>query len=275
MYNIIPLVLILIALAIIINIVLRKFSVLAALDVDTIQSEREIKFKEQIISNRLKRNYLKTYSKIMKVLRPIGHAIGVSFTFLYKKLLDFKENYNKETAQIVNEQEKVNKLYIEAEELVKKEELDLAEKKYIEIISLDSKNYKAFRSLGKLYYERKDFHEAKQTLEHVLKLAEKNLETYERDNQMENINEASLVIASTYFDMALIDKATDNIDGSLGYINKALIMEPNNPRFLDTKIEISIIKKDKVSALDAFEKLRGVNPENQKLGELEEKIKEL
>lgn len=273
MYNIIPLILILISLAIIINIVVRKFSVLAALDIDTIQSERETKFKEQIISNRLKRNYLKTYSKIMKVLRPIGHGIGSSFSYLYKKLLDFKENYNKEMTPKINEQEKVIKLYAEAEDFMKKEEFDEAEKRYIEIIGLDSKNVKAFRSLGKLYFERKDFHEAKQTLGHVLKLLEKNLENVSAPG--ENTGETSLLMASTYFDMALIVKATDNIDGCLEYINKALVLEPNNPRYLDTKVEISIIKKDKAGALDAYEKLKEANPENNKLEELKGKISEL
>ena len=53
------------------------------------------------------------------------------------------------------------------------------EKIYIEIIGLDSQNIKAFRELGQIYFQRKEYEEAKQTLEHILKLQEDE-EIYER-----------------------------------------------------------------------------------------------
>jgi hypothetical protein len=56
---------------------------------------------------------------------------------------------------------------------------------------------------------------------------------------------------------------------------KALEIEPNNPRYLDTILEISIIKKDKVLANETYKRLKEVNPENQKLAEIKEEIAEL
>lgn len=280
MYNIIPLILILISLCIIIVVVVRKFSVLAALDVGAIQAEREAVFKERIISSRLKRTFYKYYSRLVNVMRPIGQAIGNFFQWLQKKLVEFKENNAKEAAAILNDAEKINRLFTEAEELLKAEKLDEAEKRYIAIISMDKKNFKAFRALGKLYYERKDYHEARQTLEHVLKLCEKNLEgaqpvgknqAEDRENNGEIIN----ALAATYFDIALVCRATDNLDGAFTFANKAIKIEPNNPRYLDFKLEISIIKKDKIAALDAYEQLLAVNPENQKLVDLKEQISKL
>ncbi|MEA3398584.1 MAG: hypothetical protein U9R06_02465, partial [Patescibacteria group bacterium] len=86
MYNIIPLVLILVSLTVIIVIITRKFPALANIDLGTIQTERETKFKERIISNRIKRGYYKYYSKLAKLAKPIGGVIVDFFKWGYKKL---------------------------------------------------------------------------------------------------------------------------------------------------------------------------------------------
>ena len=51
--------------------------------------------------------------------------------------------------------------------------------------------------------------------------------------------------------------------------------EPNNPRVLDLLLEISILSGDKRLAREAFIKLQAANPENQKLGDWEAKIREM
>lgn len=281
MYNIIPLIIILISFSIIIAIVARKFSILANLDIDSIQSEREAKFKEQIISNRLKRNYLFYYSRLLRQIKPLGQALNGLFHSLYKKLIDFKESYKEEKAAENFNETSIEKLFLEAEELLKQDAVDEAESKYIKIISLDSKNTKAFRYLGELYYERKDYHEAKQTTLHAIRLLEKDYDDMavsspkdgEGQNDSERRLEVNQQLAGSYFDVALIAKAMENYEEAVMYIDKALAVEANSPRFLDTKLEISIIKKDKAMALETLEKLREVNPENGKLEELESAVR--
>lgn len=286
MYNIIPLVLILISLVVIIVIVAKKSSVLASLDVENIQAEKEQKFKEQIISNRLKRNFFKYWTKIIRIVKPTGQAIGDSFKWIYKKLVDFKDNYNKEIEVKGDIKRTISQLFSEAEELIKRDNLEQAEKKYIEIIGLDSRNNKAFKELGRLYFNRKDYNEAKQTFEHILKLAEQEYSRYSNGVQSAEMSEDGLIqdkagqdinsrLAGIYFDLALVCRAMEDIDEALANINKALKIESNNPRYLDTKLEMSIINKDKATAMDAYEKLAVVNLDNQKLEEFKKQIGEL
>ena len=282
MYNIIPLVLILIGLSIVIIIVARKFSVLANLDVDSIQSEREAKFKEQIVSNRLKRNYFRYFAKLKQFSKPIGQAMGGFFQNLYKKLVEYKEDYHEQKqTETVNENIH-EKLFSEIDELIEKDEPEKIEAKYIKIISLDSKSIKAFRGLGKLYFERKDFNEAKQTIEHAIRLLENDYNAYE-SVENENLDEEerakkdsiSRNLSGAYFDLTFVYKQQENYAEAIASVDKALAIEANNPRFLDTKLEISIINKDKNLAMETFEKLKAVNPENQKLEELAKQIDEL
>ncbi|OQA39135.1 MAG: tetratricopeptide repeat protein [Parcubacteria group bacterium ADurb.Bin316] len=275
MFNIIPLILIIISLILIINIVVKKFSALASLDVASIPAEKEAVFKERIMGNRLKREFFKYYSKLLKFLRPFFSTIGRLLKTLYGKLIDFKENYNRESSLVLNTEDHISKLLAEAEDLVKKDEYDEAEKRYIEIISLDSKNLKAFRSLGRLYAEEKKYQEAEQTLMHVLRLIDKEVNQSGGEVSDSDREEINSQLAETHFDLVEVNKGKNNLSEAISCINEALAIIPNNPRYLDTKLEISIMNKDKSSALEAYDKMAEVNPDNQKLGEFKKKIEEL
>ncbi|MBI4812531.1 hypothetical protein HY798_03795 [Candidatus Falkowbacteria bacterium] len=259
MYDIIPIILILISLSVIIIVIVRKFPVLANIDIRNMPAEKEGRFKERIIGERLKRGFIKWRSKITRAIRPAGEAINSLFKLIHNKLHELKERYKKEIilsdGGSVSAKQKIEQLFKEAEELSARDESKAAEKKLIEIISLDHKNVEAFKMLGRLYFKDKNYNNAKQTLKHVLKLAGDDSEIY--------------------FSTASICEAQGDFGGAINNINKALDLEPNNPRYLDTKLEISIIKKDKTGAREAYEKLKEVNPENQKLEEFEEQIKSL
>lgn len=259
MYNIIPLILILISLTVIIIIIVKKFPALANLDVHNMPKEKEAKFKEQIISGRLKRNIIMQVSKLARFVKPALDGVGSFFKWSHNKLLELKESYKSEEKKFLSKSEietRAEELFNEFDQLIKEEKNNEAEKKLIEIINLDNKNVKAFRALGELYRERKDYVDAKQTLEHVLRL--------EKEESGE-----------TYFDLALVDMDSEDFAGAFFNINKALEIEPNNPRYLDTLFEISIINKDKASALGAYKRLKSANPENQKLGEMKEQVDQL
>jgi tetratricopeptide (TPR) repeat protein len=277
MFNIIPLVLILFSLGIIILIVVRKFSVLANLDIDTIQAEKEAKFKEQIISNRLKRGFVKWSSRGKRATLPVKNGIGNLFKWSHQKLVEVKKSYtSEEKVEPADIEARTERLFSEAEDLIKSENYSEAEQKYIDIIGLDPKNIKAFRRLGKLYFEEKNFGEAIQTFEHALKLLDdtENVTGVQATDDSLNEGETKLATqsASIHFNIALTQKATQEIDQAIAAIKKALRLEPNNPRYLDTMLELCIMNKDKILALDAYDKLEKVNPDNKKLEDFKEQI---
>ena len=75
--------------------------------------------------------------------------------------------------------------------------------------------------------------------------------------------------------LAEVAKDSENKEEAIDNISRALVIEPNNPRYLDMMLEISIINKDKIKALDAYNKLIEVNPDNQKLAGFKEEIEKL
>jgi tetratricopeptide (TPR) repeat protein len=261
MYNLLPFIFIILSLAVIVVIIIRRFPAIASLDVDNIPEEKEARIKEQILGSRLKKNFVKWTSKISKFFKWANKGLVSRTEQFYNKLVDVKASYNEEN--VASEQDKgerVAKLFEELEELDEREDFEQCEAKLIEIIGLDSKNAKAFEKLGDIYYENKQYSEAKRTYEHALKLiGEDEAETR----------------AEIYFDLASVSKNKNELDQALSYIKEALRDTPNNPRFLDTLMEISIMNKDKVLAKSTYDKLAKVNPENQKLEEWGKKIEEI
>jgi len=290
MYNIIPLILILVSLSVIIVIVGRKFSVLANLDVANIPAEKEARFKERIISNRLKRNIIKWSAKSSRLLAPAVGAAGRFFKSNLLKLYQFKNDCQVNEGETdVNVEQKIEQLFAQAEEFKKHDDLASAENKYIEIIGLNCKNFEAFKELGRLYFEKKQYEEAKQTFEHVLKLKEDDEDIYEnlaqiarekgdldgaRDEYLKSIN-LNKQNAQTHFSLAGVYQAMGKFTEAVRSLKKALKMEPANPKYLDTMLEISIIIKDKGLAMETYERLLKANPENNKIAAFKKQIDEL
>lgn len=278
-----------ISLIIIIVIVFKKFSVLATLDIENIPAEKEAKFKERIIGAKLKRNVIKWWSQFARLIGPIAVGLGNLFNLLYKRLQRMKDDYQKPTPNLDDVMSKIDKLFDQADDLKKQDDLTEAEKKYIEIVGLDSKNIRAFKELGHLYFEQKNFEEAKQTFEHVIKLKQDDEDTYDNLAQIAkekgDLDQAkddyikSLKInkqnAQTFYNLALVYQAMGNFPKAVISLKKALKIEPNHPRYLDIMIELSIIMKDKALALDSYNKLVTVNPENKKIELFKKQIGEL
>ncbi|MFW5888739.1 MAG: tetratricopeptide repeat protein [Patescibacteria group bacterium] len=261
MLNTVPLFLIFLSLVGISVVIGRKFSALANLDVDSIPEEKESKFKERMAGKRIKKNLMGWSSKA-----------GGRFKNVYSKPNDFlvktadnlerlKKKYAEEGENAKrNKSERIANAFRELEKLDPKEDFEACESKLIEIIGADSKNVHAFEELADLYFDNKKYKEAEQTYEHLLKLFEENKDEHKR--------------AEIYFDLGLVAKEQNKASKALKNIQKALKLAPNNPRFLDTMIEISIINKDKTLAKSAYDKLAEVNPENKKLEEWKKKLED-
>jgi len=261
MYNIWPLIIILVSLLVILFIVIRRFPALAVLDVDNIPEEKEQQIKEKIIKDRMRRKF----SYLNKFFSFFGDFFIKFSKFIGEGLENFKKKQESKikTGSLANvsQEEKMRLLFSQAKEMIKNEEIKEAEQKLIEIISLDDKNLLAFSELGYLYYDQGKLQEAKQTLLYALKLADiSNLR-----NEQAEIN----------YNLSLIAKDLNDNDGAVLNLLKALEKDQNNPRYLDLMLDLCIIKKDKKLALEYLERIKEVNPDNQNIASWEESISEI
>jgi len=268
MINIISWLLIIISLIIVLVIVFRKFPALALLDVHNIPGEKEAKFKDKIIKQKVERDLAVVSGTIGRLYLVVSRYVANFFQLSQARLKKLKISYQS-SARIpqIEKQRMIKELLVEAEDLLSKEDFRAVEEKLLEAISLDQKNCLAFFRLANLYDEEKKWPEARQTYEHTLKLV--------KQAKKHNEESEGPVIQEIYFSLAEIEKENGDLGSALENIREALEYEPNSPRYLDLILDLSIMKKDKDLALVSLEKLAAVNPENKKLGEWQEKVENI
>ncbi|MCX6792803.1 MAG: tetratricopeptide repeat protein [Candidatus Falkowbacteria bacterium] len=263
----------LVAVVVIFVIIARKAGLLANIDVDQVAGERARILKQQIIADRLRRRFGKWGFWTVKLVKPISKLLRNGFDYVYDSLNAWQRSQVNRQAVLNQEIDKrIETLLVEAEELTKSERFDAAEKKYIEIIGLDPRNFTAFNELGYVYYKKQSFNEARQTLEYALSLRRKSSSLAKKEGEP---TPKDLEIAQVNYLLGMVFEEIGDLNRAIISLKRALKIENNNPRYLDRLIEVSIIKKDKISALDTLKRLEMVNPENQKLDQFRQRIAEL
>ena len=267
-FTIIAWILVIISLAVILYIVIRKFPALAILNVENIPGEKEAKFKEKIIRQRVERDFHSLGANLDRCRRYFGGLISRLLKRPYQRLLKVRDELHRQKKlSFTEKRERIAALFLQAKNALASDDYEAAEKNLIEIIRLDAKRPAAFLQLGEVYRLRKNFNDAKETLEHTLKLAQQ----LRKDPEMLE----GIIVAEIHFSLAGVCQELGLNDEALEYIRQALDAEPNNPRYLDLILDLSIMRKDKKLALESWEKLAAVNPENNKLPEWRAKIEAL
>lgn len=262
-FNIVPVVIILLSLVLIIVTIVRKFPTLAMIDVSTIRKERDIKTKEKIIQERLERQLKSFFTKISPSIRKVVGVLRDAFRSLYKKIQKLESALEEKTKpkskqEALKLQNRLEGKLAEAEELFVEKKIKEAEEKYIEVISKDPKNVDAYKGLIQIYRSQDEEQKVRETSSFLLKILKDDKEK-----------------ADIYCLLGEFYRDRKELNQAMKYFRKALSLQENNPKYLDFLLDLSIMVENKDLALDTFEKLHVVNPDNQKLPEYKEKIEKL
>ena len=261
--NILIILIILVSLGIIWRIISPKFPRLSLIEIENLPKEQQIKTKKEIIKNRLERKLEERYKKILQFLcflKPFNLKLKKFFNKCGEKFLDLEQKYIFKYQHLIKKepelvQDKIKKLFIQGKELIKEKNFNEAEKKFIEIISFDSKNIEAYKQLAEIYFQQNDLEHTKEILYFIQKL---------------NPNDETIPTQ-----LGLINKSLEQHEEAISNFKKALLLTPNNPRNLDLLIEEYIFVKNQFLAEKVLEKLEEVNPENQKIKEFRERIEKM
>ncbi|NIS38419.1 tetratricopeptide repeat protein [Candidatus Saccharibacteria bacterium] len=291
----IGLILIVISLSIIGTVIIRKFSRLSIIDVDSMAGAREAKIKEELIWQRVARKAKERGKPLIEVSSELKRGTGKFLEGLQSRAKELEKKYATErrVAKPVKvkpgTQDKTKNLLEEANRLFGEDSLKQAEEKFIEIISLDHHNVAAYWGLAQVYAKGKQFEEAKETLDFIIKLNKADDKVYsllaeisylegdykqskEHLEKTININKS---IASHHLDLAKVNVALEDRKSAQKCLLAAKKLEPKNPKTLDFFIENSIILGIKDQAKEAFKEFKKQNPDNPKLTEWKAKIDKL
>ncbi len=215
-----------------------------------------------------------------------------SFTGTIEKKV-FHHTFSRSRAKKIEEgispEQEISSLLREATNASHEHDFDVAEKKYIEIIRLDPKHIEAYRGLAHVYEKLGQNKEAEETykflhylvpnddlvLVSLAELSEKNDKNTEAIQYYEKALLLNDSVASRFAKLAALLENEKQYAPALEAMQQAVELESQNPKYLDNLTELAIMVGNKELAEEGYGKLRLVNPDNQKLPLLKEKIQSL
>ncbi len=235
-------------------LILRKLPQLRVVDPSTSREGRTKGLKYELLRQRLARESEKRTVAIKKIASGPFTALQNLVRSTAARLQAIEKSYNdrQKSGRKTASQAEIRALLDEGHKLLDDERFDAAEKKFIEVLSIEPKNKDAYEAIGRLYLRAKDLPQAKEAFKHLLKLS--------RDD------------ASVLASLGEIAVLENEIDEAYTYFSRAKNISPNNPKYLDFFIEAALAKGDVLEATMAVDHLRSVNPENQKIKHFDERI---
>lgn len=270
-------------------IIVRKFPELVVLNVETAPEKRTAQAKKKLLERRLKRVYSEWRTRTARKIKPFMSLAGGIFANWQRRLLEIYERLRPRPETAVERDERVKEFLARGRKFLKNEQYDEAEKVFIETLKLDRRNIEAFRGLGDCYIGLREYKHARETYEFLLKLIGEDagihtklgaiahsLGDWSRAEE-EYLRSAALApdVAKTYADLGFTYQSMREMERAAANFLRAVELEPNNPRYLDFLLEVSILMGNLSLALETFEKLRAVNPGNNKLSKFRKKIRSL
>jgi tetratricopeptide (TPR) repeat protein len=291
MTDTILIIVIILAVGIIIRLLFKKFPHLANVNVNNLPEVRAQKQKQLILQNRLHRFSNQGFVKLKDFLEPWQDKLNSYFREHYHNLKnierDLKQRGQEQLHTIVSHSQAIDGLLTSVKQYINSEDYTKAEDILIDVLSKDEHNVEAYKLLAEIYRLRKEYEQARETLEYLLKL------THDSDpavyysladiaKQRGNLKQAaedylkSISLSEDnylyFLSLAEVYLELDQAESALKAGQRALILAPNNPKILDFLINLCIIIQDKPLAKQYLSKLREVNPENNKLLDFSEKI---
>ncbi len=298
MYFLIPFLIIIISVAIIIAVVVRKFPELSLLQVEDLPEVKEGKKKNEFLKKQVSKKHKEKVEKKKESWQPAVKA-WKNFQLLFRKYVGktekrfFEQRLKKERddkrASGQDITQTVRSLLKDAQNAKDQGQLDIAEKKFIDAIRLEPKNKEAYRGLGDVYYLQENLNEAMETYLFLLHLTPTDDALLVRMAELEE-EKGNVEKAIQYYEKAVL--INDNFPArfakiadlmqrigqsntALEAIRQAVDLEPQNPKYLDNFTELAIICGNKNLAEKGLRQLRMVNPENKKLDVFKEKLAKL
>jgi len=284
-----------ISLITILVIIIRKLPQISTLDLSELEQEKTQKKKKEIIMRKVEQQSGQAKDKIVKIIKPVFklwgqlqlkfriHVGKVRDLWQHEQVVKTKDKIEKNPEE---KEDKLSELIREGERNLEEGNLEKAENSFISAISLDSKSASAYRGLGDTYLAKQEMEEARQTYLFLtrlepdddtvwVKLAEIAESQGDLEEAIGHYQKAALLnesLSPRFYHMAELLIKVDQPETAKEAITHAVQVEPQNPKYLDLLIETAIICGDKDLALDGLEKLRMVNPDNNKLDSFRERI---
>lgn len=273
-------------------LLVRRWTDLRLLDPMTIKEERHRQKREEMIRKRFDRMRNEKSHPWKRLGRSIGRAFDTLYESLSARLLSGSEEMNGAgvfASLAPTTQERVKGLVTEARAFYRDQKWSEAEKRYLEVLTLDPHHVEAYKGLGAIYVKQKLYPQAQETFQFILKMKKADDMTYAALADIEEAQgrsheaeiyrlqavEASPKQAARHAELAQFYLGQDEPLKAWPSAHRAVELEQNSAKFAELALEIAIKLGEREEARARYQRFRLLSEDRQKYQYWREKVEAL
>lgn len=269
---------------------LRHWKEIRLLNPDSIKEERVRQKREEIIQRRFERVKSGAVHPIRTVAQHALLAGKKTFHGAYIKLIRLDRFYKQAkapfAAMVPSAKEKIRTILDEARSLARDLKWADAERRYLEVLTMDDRNLDAYKGLAQIYLKQKFYPQARETFEFLMKTKQADAscyagmgEIYEAEGNLVKAEEMylkaveaqprlahrSAQLAEFYLDQGAFAKAWP-------LLQRASELEPKSVKYLEISLDTAIRMGNRDEARRLYDRFRLLSEDRPKLQALKERI---
>ncbi len=252
----------------------KRWKELRLLDPLSIKEEQQRQKRDEVLERRFARLRDDQTETLKRVGRRIKHATIQTYRQTHERLRAFEAMYRNVKSPFATlaptTREKIKTLLEEGRSLMRDLKWADAERRFLEVLSIDPRHTEAFKGLGQIYLKQKLYPQAKETFEFLLKMHKNDDATHAA---LAEIAEAggNLVAAENYRLKAVElnpRHAVRHAELASFYLGqqaptkawpsakRAADLEPKSIKYLELSLEAAILTGNREEARKSFDRLR-------------------
>lgn len=260
------------------------------LDPNSIAEERERQKRDELLLHRLARIHTGKIAPVKAVAQKIVYIGKTAFHAGYLKLVRLEKFYQHAKAPFASVapsvKDRVKSLLDDARSLARDMKWADAERRYLEVLTIDARHFEAYKGLGGIYLKQKLPVQAKETFEFIVKSKKADDTVYaglaeiaEQEGDLKRAEEMLLKsiefrprLAHRYAELASFYIRHDQARKAWPYAKRSMELEPKSVKYLELSLDAAIILGDRTEAQQCYEKLRLASEDRQKVQNYKDKI---
>lgn len=272
------------------SIVFRRWKEIRLLDPDSIREERLKREREKVIQRRFERVQADRVAALSRLGRQVGKRATEAYRRTYRKFQSFDTVYKSVAAPLAamapSQRERIKTLLTEARALMRDLKWADAERRCVEVLSMDARQTEAYRLLGQIYLKQKLYPQAAETFEYLVKtrkaddatyagladIAEASGDRIRAEAMRLKAVDASPRQAHRHAEAADFFLEIGDIGRAWPFAKQASELEPQSAKYLELSLEAAILLGDRNEAEARYRRLRLLSDDPNRFQTLKEKL---
>ncbi len=282
-----------VSLAVVGSVLWKHWKEIRLLDPLSLKEEQSRKRREDLIQRRFERIRADQMRPFKKMGRELKRMTSNAYQSAYGRLQAFEAMYRNAKSPFASmaptERERIKTLLGEARALMRDLKWADAERRYLEVLSMDQHQSDAYRGLGQIYLKQKLYPQAKETFEFIQKIKKADDMTYaalaeiaEAEGDLPKAEamllkavESSPRQAHRHAELASFYLSQNQTAKAWPSAKRAADLEPNSAKYLELSLEVSVLLNDLKEARHRYDRLRLLSEDHTKFQSWRDKIEAL